>query len=527
MLGANEKLSRGVKRRRNKRFRQTGHHFSTSQVPLLREFSTDCNSVSANFAQDWLQEIFNTRESNKAAQTLDQTSPALSAKRGLSAAQQFSFAAFSCCLAVGLAWQPSVTLTGLIALSLIFFTAMGLLRALILIRRQRNSTVGSQPSFPNSTSYRHLPTYTILVPLLNEAEVLPGLIKCLEQLYYPKQKLDIKLIFEEDDIETYAVAQKMDLGKQFELVRVPASYPKTKPKACNYALRSARGEFLVIFDAEDRPEPTQLYLAAHAFRQAPPDLICLQARLNFYNADENWLTRQFTIEYAIWFFVILPGLCALGLPIPLGGTSNHFRTRALRLIGAWDPYNVTEDADLGIRLAALGYRCGILNSTTYEEANCRLGNWLRQRSRWQKGFMQTWLVHMRQPRRLHSALGIRGFWAVQLIVAGSVATGLAPAFFAAGMALWGAGFVSSVDIMTSFPLALVNVSILVASLALSACLGVVGLRAAGQAHHTPSIVWIPIYWCLVTVGALKGLWQFFTKPHYWEKTKHGLSQYRA
>lgn len=527
MWEADDNLSRGVERHRNMRFRQTAADVSISQPQSLREPFDHYNSACPEFSSNRLQEIYGTRTASQAAQALDQTSPALSAKRGLSEAQKFVFAGLFCGLTLGLAWQPSVTLTGLIVLALIFFTAMGLLRALILVKCYRDAAATSRPPLPNPISSKHLPTYTILVPLLNEAEVLPGLIKCLKQIHYPKQKLDIKLIFEQDDHETFAVAQRMDLDEQFELVRVPACYPKTKPKACNYALKFARGEFLVIYDAEDRPEPAQLYLAVQAFRQAPSDLICLQARLNFYNAHENWLTRQFTIEYAIWFYVILPGLHALGLPIPLGGTSNHFRTRALRLIGAWDPYNVTEDADLGIRLAALGYRCGILDSTTYEEANCRPGNWLRQRSRWQKGFLQTWLVHMRQPAQLHRALGIRGFWAVQLIIAGSVATGLAPALFAAGVAFWAAGFVSPADTMMSFPLALVNVSVLVASLTLSACLGIVGLRAAGQAHHVRSIVWMPIYWCLITMGTLKGLWQFFTKRHYWEKTKHGLSQYRA
>ena len=282
----------------------------------------------------------------------------------------------------------------------------------------------------------------------------------------------------------------------------------------------------MIYDAEDRPEADQLLRSVVAFRKAPADLICLQARLNFYNADENWLTRQFTIEYAIWFYVVLPGLHTLQLPIPLGGTSNHFRTDALRQIGAWDPYNVTEDADLGIRIAALGFQCGILESTTYEEANCRLGNWLRQRSRWQKGFLQTWLVHMRRPLQLYRALGAKGFWGCQLVLAGSVATGLAPAVFCVASVLWLTGLVSVSGTLISFVLGMANMALLAFSLSLSIWLGVLGLRAAGQAKHTRSLIWMPLYWSLVSAGAVKGVWQFLTNRHYWEKTDHGLSHFQ-
>ena len=213
-----------------------------------------------------------------------------------------------------------------------------------------------------------LPLYTILVPLYREANVLPGLIEALLLLDYPQDKLDIKLIVEADDRETVAVAESLEHKGPFHIVRVPPGTPRTKPRACNYAFPFARGEFTVIYDAEDRPERDQLRKAIAQFRGGQRSIACLQARLNFYNANENWLTRLFALDCALWFDVLMPGLEKLRVPMPLGGTSNHFRTSALKTVGAWDPFNVTEDADLGIRLAQMGMRVAMLNSTTFEES---------------------------------------------------------------------------------------------------------------------------------------------------------------
>jgi len=239
---------------------------------------------------------------------------------------------------------------------------------------------------------------------------LPIITESLRNIDYPLSKLDIKLILEDDDEETIAAAKNLNLESMFEIIRVPVSLPKTKPKACNYALNFARGELVTIYDAEDKPERDQLKKAVIAFRKAPKNTAVIQARLNYFNANENWLTRMFTLEYSLWFDFYLPALEALKIPIPLGGTSNHFKLRILKDVNAWDPYNVTEDADLGVRLTQLNYRVGVVNSTTYEEATNRFGNWIRQRSRWIKGYMQTYLVHMRHPVRLYRSLGHVGFW---------------------------------------------------------------------------------------------------------------------
>ncbi|MEK7276493.1 MAG: glycosyltransferase family 2 protein, partial [Chloroflexota bacterium] len=264
-----------------------------------------------------------------------------------------------------------------------------------------------------------LPIYTILVPLYQEFEVLPQLVRSIDSMDYPKSKLDVKLLLEENDRQTIDAAVAMRPPSYFEFVIVPDSMPRTKPKACNYGLVSARGTYTVIFDAEDRPDQDQLKKAVVAFRKAPGDVACLQAKLNYFNRNQNLLTRWFTTEYSTWFDLILPGLDNTNAPIPLGGTSNHFYTEKLRELGGWDPYNVTEDADLGIRMFKHGYRTAIIDSTTYEEANSEWRNWIRQRSRWVKGYMQTWLVHMRHPIQLLLSLGINAFASFHLTVGGT------------------------------------------------------------------------------------------------------------
>ena len=210
----------------------------------------------------------------------------------------------------------------------------------------------------------------------------------------------MKFVVEADDHDTRRALARLDLGPPFEIITAPPSGPRTKPKALNVALPFARGSFTVVYDAEDVPEPDQLRRAFATFMAADDRLACVQAALTIDNTTDNWLARMFTADYAGQFDAFLPGLAALRLPFPLGGSSNHFRTAVLRQVGGWDPYNVTEDADLGIRLYRLGYRSAALSSATYEEAPARFLPWLKQRTRWYKGWMQTWLVHMRRPVRL-------------------------------------------------------------------------------------------------------------------------------
>ena len=280
------------------------------------------------------------------------------------------------------AWWPTVALNVLgYALGLVFLTWI-LFRLFGVLARP------PQPSPGWRIADDRLPIYTILVPLFQEAPSLPGLIKALRQLDYPAEKLDIKLVIEPNDTVTRSAIERMQLAAPFEIVTAPAAGPRTKPKALNAALLLAHGTFTAIYDAEDRPESNQLRHALDAFLGGDDDLACVQARLTIDNTEDSWLARLFTAEYAGLFDVFLPAIAARRLPIPLGGSSNHFRTDALKKVGGWDPYNVTEDADLGIRFARLGYRTTVIASTTYEEAPARLDAWLTQRTRWFKGWMR-------------------------------------------------------------------------------------------------------------------------------------------
>jgi cellulose synthase/poly-beta-1,6-N-acetylglucosamine synthase-like glycosyltransferase len=386
------------------------------------------------------------------------------------------------------------------------------------------ATAKSLPAVHARVPDHKLPVYTLLVPLYREAHMLPGLITALTRLDYPAAKLDIKLVLEAADRATIAAAHALRPPGNVEIVVVPELHPRTKPKALSYALPLARGEYVVIYDAEDRPEPGQLRQALEAFRTGPPNLAAVQARLNLYNAGENWLTRQFTIEYCALFDGMLPTLDRLGLPIPLGGTSNHFRASALAWLMAWDPFNVTEDADLGIRLARKGYRCLVLDSTTYEEAPARLAWWLRQRTRWLKGYVQTWLVHMRNPRALWRELGPSGFFAFQTMVGGTIMAALVHPWFYVLLCfeLAAGGLLAPPGSVLGWPFWLVAWFVLSAGYLATMGLGLLALRRRRYRSLLMQIPMMPLYWLLISAAAYRALWQFMTARFVWEKTEHGL-----
>jgi len=306
-----------------------------------------------------------------------------------------------------------------------------------------------------------------------------------------------------------------------QLLVAPAIAPQTKPKALNYALCFARGSFTAIFDAEDRPMPGQLRAALDAFRRHDASVACAQASLCIDNTSEGLLAAMFTAEYAGQFDLFLPGLAKLRLPLPLGGSSNHFRTDVLRRVGGWDAYNVTEDADLGFRLARFGYRSVTFASTTFEEAPVHFGVWLRQRSRWMKGWMQTWSVHMRNPRRLWREAGPQGFLTINLLVGGTVLTALAYPTLAGGLlkALLFPRFAYLTDTMATLHLA-----VIVTGLLSTVGIGLLGLAARGQLRHGWVLLLAPLYWGLLSIAAWRALWQLLWDPYHWEKTDHGLSR---
>jgi cellulose synthase/poly-beta-1,6-N-acetylglucosamine synthase-like glycosyltransferase len=364
------------------------------------------------------------------------------------------------------------------------------------------------------------PRYTVLVPLYREACAVPGLLAHLQRLDYPAERLEVLLLVEEDDAETRAAVEARPLPPRFRSILVPPSQPRTKPKACNAGLREATGAFLVVYDAEDRPELDQLKRAAAAFRRGSPEVVCLQARLNFYNRDRNVLTRLFAIEYSTWFDFCLPGLFLLDAPIPLGGTSNHFRLDRLRALGGWDPFNVTEDCDLGIRLYAAGQRTHCLESTTWEEATFRLAPWIRQRSRWVKGYIQTYLVHLRRHRQLARELGATRIVHFHFLFGATAFCLLLNPFYWALTALWLAGRFDWISGL--YPLWLL-IPALVCLLAGNAAFVLSGMLACLNRGHyglLPYALLLPPYWVLMSLGAWRGALQLLTRPHHWEKTPH-------
>lgn len=316
---------------------------------------------------------------------------------------------------------------------------------------QRDLTITQ--SQVSAVSDAELPRYTILVPLMHEEKVIPHLVKSVMALDYPIEKLDIKFIVELGDTKTTNALKQEGIGQwgpdasvhkiATQLILVPKGTVLTKPRSCNYALAFARGAFTVIYDAEDNPEPDQLKKAYVGFLHSTLDTVCIQARLNFYNSKQNILTRLFSLEYGFWFDYYLPGLHEMVSPIPLGGTSNHFVTAYLKKVGTWDPYNVTEDADLGLRLFRYKFKTLVMNSHTLEEANGNLLSWIRQRTRWQKGYLLTFLVHTSHPKRFFSELGIKNAL-LSLVTFGSsfflpLLNPLLWIIFFADM--WGSGFV--------------------------------------------------------------------------------------
>jgi cellulose synthase/poly-beta-1,6-N-acetylglucosamine synthase-like glycosyltransferase len=369
------------------------------------------------------------------------------------------------------------------------------------------------------------PLYTILCPLYHEVEVVPQFINAMQKLDYPDDKLQILLLVEEDDTETSQCIESMGLPKHFNLVRVPTGEPRTKPRACNFGLLQTRGDFVVIYDAEDIPDPLQLKKAVLTFASHDENVACVQAKLNFYNTTQNILTRWFTAEYSLWFDLLLPSLQKAGLPLPLGGTSNHFRVETLRKLGAWDAFNVAEDCDLGIRLAHHRFKTVMLNSTTYEEANSQLKNWVRQRSRWIKGYMQTYLVYMRRPLRFLHPSNFREFLSLQLVVGGKVVVLFINPCMWVFLLIY-LFFQSQVEhlykMLFSPPVLYMGLLCFIFGNFFYVYSSIMGCM---KRRHYSLIKWtlfIFCYWVMASAAGFIALFQLIFKPHYWEKTRHGL-----
>jgi cellulose synthase/poly-beta-1,6-N-acetylglucosamine synthase-like glycosyltransferase len=448
--------------------------------------------------------------------------PDLSAAGGWSRGQKRTVGVLGALAVIGLLaqWQLTVALFVVVA-NFIFLAAVLFKLVACLVGVVAGARVTEAAAERDDT---RLPHYTVLVPVYREANVIGELMGNLGRLDYPAEKLEVLVLLESDDTETIEAARAAHPPATVRLVVVPDAQPKTKPKACNVGLFLARGDLLVIYDAEDRPEPQQLRKAVAAFDQAGQKTICMQARLRYWNYSTNLLTRMFSLEYGYWFGTMLPGLDRMALPIPLGGTSNHFRVPELRALIGWDPHNVTEDADLGLRAAVEGYRVGVIDSDTEEEACAEVRPWIRQRTRWIKGYMQTALVHLRSPRRLVRQVGVVDALAFLLLIAGTPLTFLLAPVMWLGTAAWygfGEPHLPLLDSGTFWLVALVNLVIgngVMIALNLLAAIRGHGWRSA------PYALLNPFYWVLHSIAAWRALVQLIRNPFYWEKTPHGLSR---
>ncbi len=373
---------------------------------------------------------------------------------------------------------------------------------------------------PPITAFR-LPRVSILVPLLNEKQIAGALIARLERLTYPKSLLNVLLVLEQGDRVTRDTIARTDLPEWINVIEVPeANRLTTKPRALNYALDFCRGSIIGVWDAEDAPEPDQLEQVVTRFQQVPENVACLQGVLDYYNSRTNWISRCFTIEYATWWRIVLPGIARLGLVIPLGGTTLFFRREILEDLCRWDAHNVTEDADLGVRLARHGYVTEILRTTTFEEANCRAWPWVRQRSRWLKGFLITWCVHMRSPRALLRDLGWKRFWGVQTILLATFSQFIfAPLLWSFWLPLF--GITHPVEVTLGTRVMTLLVGCFLAAEAVNLTIAIAAVAGKGHRHLIGWVFTLPLYFSMGALAAYKGLQEFITSPFFWDKTAHG------
>jgi hypothetical protein len=416
-----------------------------------------------------------------------------------------------------------------IQLAYSFIVIVNILYLIVLIARISLMLVGKETYDNLPSGYISnddgLPIYSIMVPLYLEADIIERLITNLNEINYPKNKLQVLLVLEESDKVTQAALKRISLAENYKVILVPHSYPKTKPKACNYALQYVTGEYLVIYDAEDAPDKLQLRKALYCFLESNKDVVCCQAMLNYYNYSENWLTSMFAVEYAILFNRILPALEELSLPIPLGGSSNHFKVQILKSLGGWDSYNVTEDADIGIRYAKENLKVRMFNSITAEESPISLKAWLNQRARWIKGFWQTYFIHMRSPIKLFKALGLSGFISFTILFAVVNFLYLALPITLCLMIFLALGFIN----FTSMQLIIVNFlsySSLFFGIVTMIWSAYDAKKALGHLKDIKSIWTFPLYITLLPIAGIMAFYQIITKLHFWSKTQHGVSKNR-
>ncbi len=452
--------------------------------------------------------------------------PNFSARTALGRNSLFRLAAVIAAVAALMALFPHAVLPTITTIVATLYVASTLDRNWLLLRGLHSpSQVHITDEEALAIPDEDLPVYTVLLPAYDEPSIVENLINGVGKLIYPADKLEVLLLIEEDDLATQLALDGLPL-QTVRVVLVPDSLPKTKPKACNYgmALPDLRGEMVTIYDAEDVPDPLQLRKSVVAFRRAPANIGCIQARLGYFNEKQNLLTRWFGLEYDQWFSLVLPTVEAANGVVPLGGTSNHMPVSVWRAIGGWDEFNVTEDADLGVRLARHGYRTLILDSITLEEANSDVVNWIRQRSRWYKGYLQTMIVHFRHPVRLHREIGTKAMLRLVNMTGGIPITNAFNLLFWFTMLAWISGRPTIVGMFfPPIPYYICLVLFLIGA-PTSIFVGLIVTKALGKPHLWWAALLAPLYWILQSVASIKAIYQLIFRPFFWEKTVHGLTQ---
>jgi len=451
--------------------------------------------------------------------------PDWSASRPMTAVQKITTLLLFAAL-IGAAWlSPLRTAQGLIAACTLFYVILTAYKFIVIRASVSPSAIlRFTPEDIRAQEPREWPVFTVLVPMYKEPETVKQMVAALQAMDYPEDRKDVQILLEADDTLTLDAARQLEMPLGFHIRKIPESFPRTKPKACNIGLHLARGKYLVIYDAEDLPEKDQLKKAVMAFEASPEKVVCVQSRLNYYNSHQNALTRWFTAEYSAWFDLQLPGLAALNAVIPLGGTSNHFKTDILQRLMGWDAYNVTEDCDLGVRLGRAGYATRMLETTTWEEACSSLPFWIKQRTRWLKGYIQTWFVHMRNPFKLFHDLGAVNFLHYHLLIGGVIFSALANPIFWAMALVWILFRPEGISQLFPGPVFAMGACCLFLGNIVFTYVNIVGCCKRGR----DSLMWwsllTPVYWMMMSYSGWRAFIQFFRAPFVWEKTQHGLNK---
>jgi len=453
--------------------------------------------------------------------------PDWSASQPMTRTQKIVTVTLLAVIAAAFVCVPLKTARGLIAVCTLFYVIMTLYKFVVIraslspraILKFSGEEIAAQEP-------RVWPLFSILVPMYKEPETVKQMVASLAAMDYPADKKDVQILLEADDAVTLAAARALTMPPGFRVTEIPESFPRTKPKACNIGLHLAKGEYLVIYDAEDLPEKDQLKKAVMAFEASPANVACIQSRLNYYNPRQNVQTRWFTAEYSAWFDLQLPGLAALGAVIPLGGTSNHFRINVLQALMGWDAYNVTEDCDLGVRLGRAGYATRMLETTTWEEACSSFKFWIKQRTRWQKGYIQTWFVHMRQPVKLIRELGFVNFVHYHLLIGGVTFSVLVNPVFWLMALVWFVFRPEGVSQLFPGPVFAAGAACLFLGNFVFVYINLLGCCK----RKNDDLMWwallTPVYWMMMSYSGWRAVIQFFRDPFVWEKTQHGMVKHK-